>query len=183
MCSSEFMKRKVGCSPRQHQPLSATRKLHVCSINAGGKFGKFDNFNIWTALMRSEGVRPDVIFISEFDKQRNSTRSVYSREYAISRFWSNGMWAMAWAVRRTLLPQLIYRKWRGRAGTLVFRGQHQCMMCVGMHVAHGELRHQTLSEGSWLIRQKSRPTPLAIMADWNTDLLPSTPTDPWFADR
>ena len=53
------------------------------------------------------------------------------------------------------------------------------LFVVGFHGAHSDALADSLSDVAALVKRKPRRAKLAIMADWNIDLLPSLSADPF----
>ena len=129
-----------------------------------------------------------VIFLSEVDAVRGSDTNDYPIHYS-SRHWpGEGSFAMKFIVRQCLRQMVRSITWRGRCGALhIFQrgpvlGNHSNIYIIGIHVAHGDLQIDTLSDIAFLLRHRPWGSRVLVAGDWNIDQLPSLAIDP-FSDH
>ena len=92
---------------------------------------------------------------------------------------------MCMVVRNTVKHMLRSVAWRGRCGAVHFfqtatsatPGVNAFFICV--HGAHRDLLADTLYDLAFLIKHRPYGSQVAILADWNIDMLPVHAADPW----
>ena len=128
------------------------------------------------------------IFISEadaFQDDRNGHEGVHNvyRHYP-----GIGSWAMAFVIRSGMGKYVRSCMWRGRCGAIHFcyRGEADLLSMniyiIGVHGAHGDLLADTFADLSFLMHQRPYGSKVAIVGDFNIDMLPTLLNDPWAGD-
>ena len=94
---------------------------------------------------------------------------------------------MAWVFNAFMYKFVAKVLWRGKCGATLLRlpagaaGAYNLIYAVGIHGAHGELSVDSFLDLAWLLARRPFGSRVIIVGDWNVDLLPVLPEDPWCA--
>ena len=132
-----------------------------------------------------------VIFLTEADAFQDGRAGHHDVHHTYRHYPGIGSWAMAFLIRKDMGKYVRSCKWRGRCGAI-----HLCdrqnssrhavnLYILGIHGAHGDLLIDTLADLASLIRLRPFGSKVAIVGDFNVDMLPTFTSDPWAgeADR
>ena len=154
------------------------------AVNAQGSGP--DELGIRTIIGLVGECRPQwaVIFISESDFLEKASVSVDLSPHRSWRHWpGQGSRAMRWVIRSDVKHLFHSVAWMGRSRVLTmasrFGSNKQFLNFVGLHGAHGESISDSLSDLSTLLSSCQSCSKTLVMGDWNIDLLPSRPSDPF----
>ena len=176
-----------------HRRMCTQRQLVCLSYNAGGGIPCLESLRAFLISVESSCSQWGVIFLSEVDRflsHDHESSNCLIDGHLVFRHWPGvGSCPMMFVVHRKLAP--LYRQvvWSGRAGGIHLysnshiAGSHVNAIIVGLHGGHGDELHTSLMHGSHIIRKLKRGVSfnaqIAVLADWNVDMLPNMYLDPW----
>ena len=104
--------------------------------------------------------------------------------FVLRHYGGPGTRAMCWIVHRDIIGLLGTVKWRNRAGALVFAQNPKDkgalnFCCIGTHGCHDGDTSGSLGEIVELVKTYGQVKHLLMVGDWNIDLLPTIPGEPW----
>ena len=160
--------------------------MEVVAANVGGKCNSLDAFDATIQCVSEVSPNWSFLFISEFDYSSECRFDTSVSEHKIWRHYPGpGSRAMAWVARNSCEHLVRRCTWEGRAGSLHVNhayarpGQTVNLLLVGVHAAHGDFLHDSLSEASILIGRRPRHSEVVAIGDWNVDMLPTLALDPF----
>ena len=99
--------------------------LRFVFINAGCKFRNVLALQSWILHCEQANQDFDIAYVSEFDGYMRSNVSMTLAGWTVLRHWRQGSRSMAWIIRNTCRPLVVWQKWIGRCGGLVIEGSKQ----------------------------------------------------------
>ena len=92
---------------------------------------------------------------------------------------------MKFLIRRRFQHMVRSVVWKGRCGALhlfqrgTIGGQHFNVFVVGVHLSHGDLQIDALSDAAHLLRMRPWGSKILVVGDFNVDQLPISASDPF----
>ena len=156
----------------------------VVSWNAGKSLGDEVAWSMLFQLLDEFIAEWDIVFVPECDGHLGDRDICMEEPYLAYRHWPGaGSFPMAVVSHHRIQRYVRRIEFRGRCGRVHvsdFQNVNACFIFI--QTSHGDNLPESLADAAFLAHGRPRGSTMAIMGDWNIDILPVRFCDP-FADE